>query len=143
MRLFTFSLTSVALVALLACGDVEVGSDRTSEPRLASNVCAGKACGADCSPPGSDEPFNCNAAGACVVSGSELSCDAIDAGPGPGPGVCDAEPACDEGHTKIDSSSACLQDDAVCYSRTACDITIWCTGPDRSTPGPTDAGAAP
>lgn len=33
-----------------------------------SNPCAGKACGVDCSPEGSDEPFNCNAAGQCVTN---------------------------------------------------------------------------
>lgn len=33
-----------------------------------SNACAGKACGVDCSPEGSDEPFNCNSAGQCVVN---------------------------------------------------------------------------
>jgi len=36
--------------------------------------CEGKACGADCTPSGSDEPFNCNATGACVSAGNALSC---------------------------------------------------------------------
>ena len=37
-------------------------------------ACDGKACGTDCSPAGSDEPFNCNAAGACVATGQPLGC---------------------------------------------------------------------
>ena len=36
--------------------------------------CTGKACGTDCSPAGSDEPFNCNARGQCVATGAELGC---------------------------------------------------------------------
>ncbi len=38
--------------------------------------CDGRACGADCSPPGSDEPFNCNAAHQCVATGAPLACKA-------------------------------------------------------------------
>jgi hypothetical protein len=49
--------------------------------------------------------------------------------PASGPIVCLAIPTCDEGHDQVESSSACLQDDAVCYSRTECGRTIWCTGP--------------
>ena len=36
--------------------------------------CAGKACGVDCTPEGSDEPFNCSAAGQCVAAGATLGC---------------------------------------------------------------------
>ena len=37
-------------------------------------ACSGKVCGADCTPTGSDEPFNCNAAGQCVSAGHDLQC---------------------------------------------------------------------
>lgn len=39
-----------------------------------ANVCAGKVCGQDCSPPNSDEPFNCDSAGRCVAAGASLGC---------------------------------------------------------------------
>ena len=39
-----------------------------------SIACSGKACGSDCSPTGSDEPFNCNAAGQCVANGGDIAC---------------------------------------------------------------------
>jgi hypothetical protein len=42
---------------------------------------------------------------------------------------CLAVPVCDEGDTEVASESECLQDDAVCYERTECSVTIWCTGP--------------
>jgi hypothetical protein len=47
-------------------------SDAGSAPR----ACAAKACGVDCTPRGSDEPFNCNRAGECVVTGQPLECQA-------------------------------------------------------------------
>jgi hypothetical protein len=37
-------------------------------------VCAGKACGVDCTPDGSDEPFSCNSLGKCVGTGPSLGC---------------------------------------------------------------------
>jgi len=42
---------------------------------------------------------------------------------------CDGYPSCDPGHTKVASPAQCLQDDAVCYTRALCGVTIWCTGP--------------
>ncbi len=47
-------------------------SSSTSTPRDPS--CVGKLCGADCSPAGSDEPFNCTYAGACLATPVELDC---------------------------------------------------------------------
>lgn len=38
------------------------------------------------------------------------------------------ELTCDEGHSQVDSTSECLQDDAVCYELSACGETIVCTG---------------
>lgn len=43
---------------------------------------------------------------------------------------CTAMPVCDPGHDEVDGSTGCLQDDAVCYERSECGVTIWCTGPD-------------
>ncbi len=37
-------------------------------------ACIAKACGADCTPAGSDEPFQCAASGACVATGQSLGC---------------------------------------------------------------------
>jgi hypothetical protein len=54
------------------------------------------------------------------------------------PVMCEAYPSCDLGHWEVPSQSQCLQDDAVCYSRSLCGTTIWCTGPLA-----TDAGAGP
>lgn len=43
--------------------------------KAVANGCSGKVCGQDCSPPGSDEPFNCNSAGRCVATGASLGCE--------------------------------------------------------------------
>jgi hypothetical protein len=51
---------------------------------------------------------------------------------------CDGYPSCDAGHTTVGSPAQCLQDDAVCYSRSLCGSTIWCTGPIAQ-----DAGGPP
>jgi hypothetical protein len=65
-----------------------------------------------------------------LVSGSGES--AIDEGC---PEAADAGPpcvgGCNAGDWQIESETACLQDDAVCYSREACGSTIWCTGPGK------------
>lgn len=130
MRVFAFSAIFPLLAVLFACGEIDLGSDQEPQP----NTCAGKTCGADCTAPGSKEPFSCNSAGACVEAIEALSCDGVtDAG-----GPCTDEPTCDPGHTEIESSSDCLQDDAVCYEREACGVSIWCTGPAAAaTPNPT------
>lgn len=40
--------------------------------------CENKICGADCTPAGSDEPFNCNASGQCVAnSGAAFDCATV------------------------------------------------------------------
>jgi hypothetical protein len=52
--------------------------------------------------------------------------------------LCDGYPACDPGDTQVPSPSQCLQDDAVCYQRSVCGSTIWCTGAR-----PQDGGAPP
>ena len=48
------------------------------------------------------------------------------------PEECEAFPSCDEGHQAVASATECLQDDAVCYERSLCGSTIWCTGPASS-----------
>ena len=71
--------------ALTAIAIVGCSSSDTSKPSQASKQtanlgaaaeCAGKACGVDCTPPGSDEPFNCNASRHCVsvTSAADLAC---------------------------------------------------------------------
>lgn len=42
---------------------------------------------------------------------------------------CTAMPACDGDDQRVANASACLQDDARCYTRSLCGQTIWCTGP--------------
>jgi hypothetical protein len=49
---------------------------------------------------------------------------------------CDGLPECNPGDTKIASPSQCLEDDAVCYQRTACGVSTWCTGPSAPDAGP-------
>ena len=82
MHLSTFAtLASLALLGALAgCGsatpatNAETGANGlTGEP---SPQCSAKACGVDCTPAGSDEPFNCNASGRCVATGQPLGCKA-------------------------------------------------------------------
>lgn len=46
-------------------------------------------------------------------------------------GTCGAVPVCEPGDTEVSSESECLQDDAYCYSRSLCGMTIWCTGTIR------------
>jgi hypothetical protein len=74
-----FVASSIA-VALFGCAGKTTSPPDSSEARLsgssASNACANKACGVDCTPPGSDEPFNCNAQGKCVYGGEQLGCGA-------------------------------------------------------------------
>lgn len=50
------------------------GTSGGSGSSTASKECANKACGVDCTPEGSDEPFNCNSAGRCVATGQALGC---------------------------------------------------------------------
>jgi hypothetical protein len=49
---------------------------------------------------------------------------------------CDGLPNCDPGDTQVASPSQCLQDDALCYQRTTCGVSIWCTGPSKPDAGP-------
>lgn len=55
-----------------------------------------------------------------TVCGKTIICEYICEGP---------QPICDPGDTQVTSQSNCLQDDAKCYSRSSCNVTIWCTGP--------------
>ncbi len=74
-------------------------------------------------PSGSIEVKDCPSNADCesvTVCGSTIQCLKGCEGP---------QPICDAGDTQVSSSSACLQDDAVCYSRSTCGYTIWCTGP--------------
>jgi hypothetical protein len=53
------------------------GSSGTSSGGSSGNTsyaCVHKGCGFDCTPEGSDEPFNCNAKGECVATGQPLGC---------------------------------------------------------------------
>ena len=44
-------------------------------------------------------------------------------------GRCEGPPPiCDPGDTQVKSQKDCPQD-ASCYSRATCGVTIWCTGP--------------
>lgn len=54
-----------------------------------------------------------------IVCGVTIACEA----------QCDGYPSCDPGDTKVASQADCAQDDATCYPRSLCGITIWCTGP--------------
>lgn len=74
-------------------------------------------------PPSSIEVKDCPSNAECesvTVCGSTIQCMKGCEGP---------QPICDPGDTQVSDSSACLQDDAVCYSRSTCGYTIWCTGP--------------
>jgi hypothetical protein len=78
LRPFLF-VTAAALATLGAVGcsgeiAPQAPNGNTQSGVNASSVCAAKACGVDCTPAGSDEPFNCNLDGACVAAGQPLSC---------------------------------------------------------------------
>lgn len=62
--------TSTSTVEPSVVPEEDAGSGPAPEP-----TCTGKACGVDCTPAGSDEPFNCNAAGQCVATGAPLGCE--------------------------------------------------------------------
>jgi hypothetical protein len=53
-----------------------------------------------------------------TVCGVTIACEA----------QCDGYPSCDPGDTKVASQADCAQDDATCYPRSLCGITIWCSG---------------
>lgn len=78
--LATATLFAAALVASTACSSstpdtrAPGGSSSNLEGSAGADVCSGKACGVDCTPSGSDEPFNCNASGQCVSAGNDLGC---------------------------------------------------------------------
>lgn len=67
-----------------------------------SKECAGKACGVDCTPPGSDEPFNCNSAGQCLATGQALGCGTKTCLPFVGDCIKGQEPADLDGDGCID-----------------------------------------
>jgi hypothetical protein len=69
---------SSIVLALVACRS-EDGAPASSDTDFTeASACEGKTCGVDCTPKGSDEPFNCNAAGKCVAAGEPLACEAKD-----------------------------------------------------------------
>lgn len=78
MRSFLAGSFLFALLAVLGCSEESKQTPTTqsadAKVDAAPNPCAKKACGVDCTPAGSDEPFNCNAAGACVAAGQPLDC---------------------------------------------------------------------
>jgi hypothetical protein len=73
-------LTFVAALAVTGCSSVTPASGLETRANglsaASSNVCHAKACGADCTPAGSDEPFNCDAMGQCIATGQPLGCEA-------------------------------------------------------------------
>lgn len=58
------------------------------------------------------------------ATSTEVTSSAANTEPDGGPCVT----TCKSGETQVADSSHCLQDDATCYSRTACGTTFWCTG---------------
>jgi hypothetical protein len=71
-----------------------------------------------------------------TVCGATIACQ-------PDTAQCDGYPNCNPGDTQVASSSQCLQDDAVCYQRTTCGVSIWCTGPSAPDAGPPPPGKPP
>ncbi len=79
VRTFSLSSTALAFLSVLAaaaagCGATQNAPSDTDSEELRRSRCVNKACGADCTPRGSDEPFNCNAAHQCVAAGADLGC---------------------------------------------------------------------
>ena len=78
-------------------------------------------------PPGSNQVASCRPGADCFTSsfcGQPIYCESQTS-------QCDAYPTCDPGHIQVGSPSQCFQDDAVCYPRSICGTTIWCTGPSN------------
>ena len=69
------------------------GTSSASGQSGASTECTGKVCGQDCSPPGSDEPFNCTGDGQCVT-GFVGDCTGVVTGGAAGVGGGGASQAC-------------------------------------------------
>jgi hypothetical protein len=65
-------LLAIAALAVVACAGTD--DPASSESSIVDGRCLDKACGADCTPPGSDEPFNCSASGRCLAAGAPLAC---------------------------------------------------------------------
>ena len=148
---FVLPLLGLAVGAItFACGgSIDSGTQRGSDPTSpAGGPSGGSKSGTarpepcegevSCGPSYKQVPW-CSAGPNCDVSsfcGVMIYCQ-VD------PSQCDGYPDCDPGHTKVASSSQCIQDDAVCYQRTTCGVTIWCTGPITTDAGSLDASRPP
>lgn len=129
--------TTCGAVPFCDDGDVKVGSEddcaegTSCYPRSECGQtiwCSGR--GGQCDgipvcPPNTTEVASCPTDADCTsetVCGTTIYCLAS----------CESPmPICDDGDTQVVSPGQCLQDDAVCYSRSACTMTIWCTGPAK------------
>jgi hypothetical protein len=91
----SFFAAAAALVAVGCSGRIEPSSTTapSNQNLTADQQCAGKACGSDCSPTGSDEPFACSAGGKCVAAGGDLACKPFlgDCRQGDGPADLDGD----------------------------------------------------
>lgn len=113
-RPFLFaSFAAVSLLAAVGCSGKTDGptpstgsgqsSVNGSEPAAdgggapSTSTCATKVCGADCTPPGSDEPFACNASGQCIAnSAAAFDCATVPACSGKVCGADCSPPGSDE-----------------------------------------------
>jgi hypothetical protein len=85
-------------------------------------------------PLGASEGQACGGKGA-IECGPGLECKLSDPSKSDSAGTCIAGvvtclamPACDPGHEQVSSEAACAKGaGAVCYSRTLCKKTVWCT----------------
>lgn len=78
-RLSLASASFIALVGAIGCGaktEEPAGTPTHESGVISQDPCANKACGVDCTPAGSDEPFSCNSARKCVATGEALGCKA-------------------------------------------------------------------
>ena len=148
---FAETLFSIGSLALACGGSIESKTDRPVDPNAPSSNggrSSSTSGGTTGNGPGTARPEPCEGEASCrdgylrmpfcapgahcetfTVCGTTVVCQLDES-------QCDGYPACDPGHTKVNSASECLQDDAACYSRTACGITIWCTGPLAVDAGP-------
>jgi hypothetical protein len=107
--LVVLALSTVPLVACSTSDDVGSRDVQSSSSSKAAEACSKKVCGADCTPAGSDEPFNCDAVGKCVAAGQPLGCEpnAPDACAGKACGV-DCTPAGSDEPFNCDAVGKCV-----------------------------------
>lgn len=154
-----FAFPLLGVVAFACGGSVESSTQRTGDPTSPGSRSSGDSGGSGNSGgtagTGSPRPEPCEGTPYCNPGYTEVAFCSV------GPSCmemhvcsysyycladtsqCNVYPECNAGDTQVATKSQCIQDDAACYSRTTCGVTIWCTGTPAADAGTPDAAPPP